>query len=305
MRHRTVFLGTPSSAVPSLLTLHERTAVGLVVTQPDRPRSRSARPVAPAVKEAAAALGLPVAQPAGAAELAAALGEVGPIDVGVVVAFGMLLRPAVLSLPRAGFVNVHFSLLPRWRGAAPVERAILAGDPETGVSLMVMDEGLDTGPILSRRRTEIGAGETGGELTERLARIGAELLGRDLGRYLSDELPPTPQPEGGTSYAPKLQPAEAKLDPTLPVLRVERMIRAFNPRPGAWMEVAGQRMKVLAASIIPTRLPSGRLEVAGQQVLAGFGDGTIELLWVQPAGRKAMAAGAWARGARPFPDRFA
>ena len=194
---RVVFLGTPQAAVPSLHELTRHHEVVSVITQPDRPKGRSGRPVPPPVKTAAIDLGLAVAQPGSRGELTSAVSEAGPVDIGVVVAFGRILGREALEIPSHGMVNAHFSLLPRWRGAAPVERALLAGDPMTGVTIIRLDEGLDTGPVLTAQAVDIESDENGGELTRRLADLAARLLGQTLGHYLTGDLVPVEKTDEG------------------------------------------------------------------------------------------------------------
>lgn len=300
---RAVFFGTPASAVPALLSLGEVAEPILVVTRPDRPRGRSGRPRPSAVKEAALARGWPLAQPERVGEIEGRLERLAP-DVGVVVAYGQLIPGRALAVASAGMVNVHFSLLPRWRGAAPVPRAILAGDRETGVTLMLMDEGLDTGPILARRSTPIRADDTAGTVTDRLAGSGAELLRSELPRYLAGELEALPQDEEAATYAPKVTPEEARLDPARPAEELGRMVRAFNPRPGCWGEVEGERFKVWGARPDRVEVTPGRLELVGDRLVLGTGEGALELLEVQPAGGRRMSGEAWGRGRRGEPARL-
>ena len=291
----TVFLGTPSAGIPSLQTVASLTNVQLVVTRPDKPRGRSGRARPSPIKEAAAELGIQVAQPSSREELEEALSEVDSFDVGVVVAFGMILRPAALATGRTGFVNVHFSILPRWRGAAPVERAILAGDTTSGVTLMVIDEGLDTGPVLAVESTPIGPDETAGELTGRLSQLGSGLLAEHLVSYVEGNLIAHPQPSDGITYAARISTEEAVVEASWPAAELLRAVRAYSPRPGA--RFAGGRLKVWKAS--PTdeeALPVGLLEFDGHRLLMGTGDHPIELVEVQPAGGKRMSGAAWARG---------
>lgn len=289
---RVVFCGSPADAVPPLGALVEAGhEVVLVVTQPDRRRGRRGGPVASPVKEAAERLGLAVRTPTRAREV---LDDVRSLDadVGVVVAFGQLLPPELLESTRHGFVNLHFSLLPRWRGAAPVERAILAGDAETGVCLMQLDEGLDTGPVYDCVRTAIGADETAGELRARLVDLGAALLVERLpgvGRVL-----PTPQ-VGAATHAAKLEVAEFRLDPRRPASELARLVRAGNPRPGAWATIGGRRMKVLRAHAAGGAAPPGLIERDGG---VGTGEGLLVLDEVQPEGRARMSGAAWLAGLR-------
>ncbi len=302
---RAVFYGTPAEAVPSLEALSQRAEVLLVTTRPDRPRGRSSRSLPPPVKEAAQALGLPVSQPERAVHELERLRGLAP-DVAVVVAYGQLLPPALLAVPGAGFLNVHFSLLPRWRGASPVVRTLLAGDPTAGVTLMVLDEGMDTGPVVAVEPTSVGPEETAGELTARLAVLGAELLLRHLPAYLAGDVTPEPQPAEGATAAARVRVEEAFVDPTRHrVKAVLRAVRAFDPKPGAWTELDGVRVKLWRArpAVGPGPGP-GVAAAVGAAVLLGASDGPVELLEVQPAGRDRMAAAAWMRGRRGEPARF-
>ena len=270
---RIVFLGTPDDAVPTLRALvdagHD---VALVVTQPDRRRGRGRATAPSPVKAAALELGLPVRTPARAREVVDEIGATGA-TLGAVVAFGQLLPDALLeSLPH-GFVNLHFSLLPRWRGAAPVERAILAGDAETGVSIMRIDAGLDTGPVYAVQRTPIVPDETAGDLRARLAMLGTDLMVTTLPRI--PDLVPTPQ-DGDPTYAEKLDVAEFELDWARPPDELLRVIRAGNPRPGAWTTVDHVRLKIWRARTTP--------------------DGSVEPVEVQPEGKPRMPWEAWKRG---------
>jgi methionyl-tRNA formyltransferase len=208
---KAAFLGTPSAAVPCLAAVADVVDVTVVVTRPDRARGRGRKPGETAVKVAAREWGLRTAQPEGIADLERVLGQAN-VDVAIVVAYGMLLPTRVLTLAATGFLNVHFSLLPRWRGAAPVERAILEGDERTGVSLMLIDEGVDTGPIISVVETPIGADETGGSLTARLSYLGAELIDDALPGYLAGRRSPAHQLDAGRTLAPALLRDEAQLD---------------------------------------------------------------------------------------------
>jgi methionyl-tRNA formyltransferase len=289
---RLVFLGSPPEAVPALRALHEAGhEIPLVVTQPDRRRGRGNELVPTPVKAAATELGLPVLTPERARDVVGEIAASGA-DAGVVVAFGQLLPPAVLDAVPLGFVNVHFSLLPRWRGAAPVERAILAGDTETGVCIMGIEEGLDTGPVFACERTPLTDDETAGDVRARLAGMGTNLL-LDVVPRLRDA---APEPQvGEPTYADKLTVDEFRLDPTRPAAELARLVRAGNPHPGAWMMVGGKRVKVLRA-----RAASG---VAGPGVLTRAGelatrDGLLVLDEVQPEGKRAMAGDAWLAGMR-------
>jgi methionyl-tRNA formyltransferase len=292
---RIVFLGTPVDAVEPLRALaaagHD---IAFVVTQPDRRRSRGAGADPSPVKRAALELGLPVKTPEKAREIVDDLRASGA-ELGVVVAFGQLLPVSVLDTLPLGFVNVHFSLLPRWRGAAPVERAILAGDTETGVCLMRLEAGLDTGPVFACARTPIAPRETAADLRVRLGHLGTELL--------VEQLPglPTAVPNaqaGDPTYADKLTVEEFRLDPARPSFELARVVRAGNPRPGAWLLVNGRRLKVWRAHDDPDRLervPAG--EVSTNAVL-GCASGGLVLDEVQPEGKRAMDGRSWRAGVR-------
>ncbi|HLA66391.1 MAG TPA: methionyl-tRNA formyltransferase [Acidimicrobiia bacterium] len=300
---RAAFFGTPAEAVPVLAGLLEIAEVTLVVTQPDRPRGRSGRPQPPPVKIAAEAHGLVVMQPRRLGDLVATLEGV---DVAVVAAFGRLIPPTMLVGPRRGFVNVHFSLLPRWRGASPVVRAILAGDAETGVTLMEMDEGLDTGAIIASGSRPIGPAETAGDLTARLADLGGRLIVDELGAWLDGDRDAVPQDEGAATAAGKVSVDEAFVSPARHGAEaVVRAVRAFNPRPGAWAVVEGVRLKLWRAG--PAAGPAtepGVARVVEGLVLLGCADGVVELLRVQPAGKPEMDAVSWMSGRRGEPARF-
>jgi methionyl-tRNA formyltransferase len=299
---RLVFLGTPADAVIPLRTLvragHE---VALVVTQPDRRRSRGRGADPTPVKFAASKLGLPVLTPSRARDVIEDVRSSGA-QLGVVVAFGQLLPPAFLDAVPHGFVNVHFSLLPRWRGAAPVERAILAGDREAGVSLMRIEEGLDTGGVYASASTPIGRDETAGELRARLAELGTELLLEHLPHIPETE--PAPQ-QGEPTYAEKLSVDEFRIDPRRSADELARLVRAGNPRPGAWLVVGGKRVKVWRAHAASGDGTAGTIRTPAALVTE---DGALRLEEVQPEGRPRMSAEAWLAGVReptPTVDRGA
>jgi len=294
---RLAYFGTPVEAVPPLEAVvaagHD---VACVVTQPDRRRGRGSATTPSPVRAAAEVLGLPVRTPARARECAAELADLG-LDAGVVVAFGQLLPAAVLATGRLGFVNLHFSRLPRWRGAAPVERAILAGDDGTGVCVMALDEGMDTGPVLAEVTTGIGPEETAGELRARLVALGTPLLVEVLGDLAAH--PPRPQ-VGEASHAAKCTVEEFALDWSRPAEELARRVRAGNPRPGAWTTVGGRRLKVLRARVGPAAVgaaagPPGTVTPTGAVVT---GSGLLALDEVQPEGRAPMPATAWRAGLR-------
>jgi len=292
---RIVFMGTPDFAVPSLDALveagHEIVAA---YSQPPRPGGRRGRELVPSpVQRRAEALGIPVHTPAslkGADEQAAfaALAVV----VAVVAAYGLILPRALLAAPVHGCLNVHGSLLPRWRGAAPVQRAIMAGDGETGVGIMQMETGLDTGPVRLEGRTPVD-GKTTGELTAELAAMGARLMVAVLGDLSGH--PPVPQPAEGLTYAAKIDKTEARIDFAAPAIAVERLIRAMNPAPGAWIEVKGERVKILAADVLPFTF-YGTGETVDDQLTIACGDGAIRPTLVQRAGRGLTSTGEMLRG---------
>jgi methionyl-tRNA formyltransferase len=291
---RLVFFGTPADAVPPLEALHAAGhEIALVVTQPDKRRGRGAEPSPSPVRAAADALDLPVRTPAKSREVVDEVAASGA-ELGVVVAFGQLLPPALLEAVPHGFVNVHFSLLPRWRGAAPVERAMLAGDRETGVCIMALEAGLDTGPIFARERTPIGAQETAGELRARLVAMGTELLVATVPRV--PVLIPEPQ-TGEPTYADKLTVEEFELDWERSAEELARVVRAGNPRPGAWTTDHGTRLKVWRARALSACIDAPPGTVFGHTRVA-TGEGALELIEVQPEGRRAMDANAWLAGRR-------
>lgn len=276
-----------------------------VYTQPDRPAGRGRRVQASAVKQLAVSQQLPVRQPPSLRD-PAALDELraSGADYLVVVAYGQILPPAALEATRHGALNVHASLLPRWRGAAPVQRAILAGDQETGVSIMQLDAGLDTGPVLLERRCPIHDDDTGGRLHDRLAVLGAQALCEALDGLAAGRLRPRPQPDSGITYAAKLDKAEGLIDWQRPAREIERLVRAFDPWPGAFTLLDGERLRVHAARTRPAE-PGG---VPGQVLAAGAdgidvqtGDGVLRLTRVQRAGGRALDAGEFlnARPVRP------
>lgn len=294
---RTAFFGTPPSSVPSLAALAALTNVELVVTRPDKPRGRSGKPKPPAVKEAAQAWGLPIAQPNRAREVVELLQG---LDLAVVVAYGQILPADVLDVPALGFINVHFSRLPRWRGAAPVARAILAGDPATGVDIIQLDEGMDTGPLISRREAAITPADTTGTLTARLAGIGAELLAETLSSILDGTATRTDQAESGVTIAGKLSSEEGRIDPReMTAETFDRVVRAFNPNPGAWGTVDGERLKVWKTRVrSDLAVPPGQTELIEGVPVVGASDGGVELLEIQAAGKSRLPGAVWARGYR-------
>jgi methionyl-tRNA formyltransferase len=285
---RVVFAGTPPFAARALAALHGAGhEIPLVLTQPDRPAGRGMKLTASAVGAWAGDHGLAIAKPAtlrnedGLAPLIAA-----HADVMVVAAYGLILPARVLAIPRLGCINIHASLLPRWRGAAPIQRAILAGDAQTGISIMRMDEGLDTGPVLMERALTIAEGETAGALTERLANLGAESIVEALSRLPT--LVPYAQSPADATYAAKIIKSEARIDWTRSATEIERLVRAFNPAPGAETSLGGQGLKVWSAKAVPGEGGAGQvLHFRNKQLIVACGSGALELLEIQrPGGRR-------------------
>jgi methionyl-tRNA formyltransferase len=300
--YRIVFMGSPDFAVPALEALAVHCTVIGVVTQPDRPAGRGGMLNPPAVKAAARRLGIPVIQPEKLRnpEAMAQLRAWAP-DLIVVAAFGQILRPDVLNLPKYGCINIHGSLLPRGRGAAPIQAAILAGDTQTGITIMKMDPGVDTGPLLSQRAIPISNQDTAGMLFEKLAPLGAELLLETLPRYLSGELQPQTQPAEGVTYVPMLKKEDGRLDFNQPADALERRVRAFTPWPGTWFDWNGAPIKVLRARAgAEKNLGAGsRLIFEGYPAI-GTSDGTFILEQIQPAGKKPMTGKAFLAGAHDW-----
>jgi methionyl-tRNA formyltransferase len=302
---RLAFMGSPAFAVPALRALvaagHE---VAAAYAQPPRPAGRGQKPRPSPVHEAAEALGLPVRTPRSLRDPAeqAAFAALG-VEAAVVVAYGLILPRAVLDAAPRGCLNIHASLLPRWRGAAPIHRAVMAGDAQTGVCIMAMEEGLDTGPVLLREAVPIGPEDTTGDLHDRLASLGARLIVEALDRL--DRLVPEPQPQEGATYAAKIDKAEARIDWTRPAAEVDRLIRGLSPFPGAWTEAGGERVKGLRSRLAPGEGPPGAV-LEGAVLGAGglrvaCGTGAVELLEIQRAGARAMPVAEALRGWTPPP----
>ena len=304
---RIIFMGTPDFSVPVLEALvgagHE---IAAVYCQPPRRAGRGKKETPTPVHARAAELGLEVRHPVrlkGAEEQAefAAL----QADVAVVVAYGLILPQAVLDAPRLGCLNIHASLLPRWRGAAPIHRAILSGDGETGICIMQMEAGLDTGPVLLRQSTAIGSEETTADLHDRLSAMGAALIVEALARL--DTLTPDPQPEDGVTYAAKIDKAEARIDWTKPAAQVDRQIRGLSPFPGAWTEIDGERLKLLASRLATGQgtpdtpdTPGTPGQALDDRLTIACGDGAVEILRLQRAGKAAQDRDSYLRG-HPLP----
>ncbi|RMH41972.1 MAG: methionyl-tRNA formyltransferase [Alphaproteobacteria bacterium] len=292
---RVVFMGTPDFSVPALDAIvaagHE---VAAVYTQPPRPAGRGKKPRPTPVHRRAEALGIPVRHPVTLRD-AAVQREFAALDadVAIVVAYGLILPRPILEAPRLGAWNIHASLLPRWRGAAPIQRAIMAGDAETGVCIMQMDEGLDTGPVRACERTPISETDTAATLHDRLAAMGAELVVRVLAD--PDAFPPRPQLESGVTYADKIDKAEARVDWSRPAPEVDRKIRGLSPFPGAWCEAGGERLKLLDSRVAegPSGAPG---EIVAPPLVVACGTGAVRILRAQRAGKRPMTAEELVRG---------
>jgi methionyl-tRNA formyltransferase len=300
MNARIVFMGSPEFALPVLQALVENYQVVGVVTQPDRPAGRGRTLTPPPVKTLAQGIGLPVIQPERLKQPEAMQQlKAWQPDVMVVAAFGQILRPVVLDLPPYGCINVHASLLPRWRGAAPIQAAILNGDARTGITIMRMDPGVDTGGVLSQRSIPILPQDTAGTLGERLAFLGAGLLIETLPAYLRGELKPQPQDEARATYAPMLKKEDGRLDFTRTAEELARQVGAFNPWPGTYTFWQGQMLKILRAHAAPDSHPGpGKTTLQDGLPAVGTGQGLLVLDEVQPAGKKPMTGEVFLRGAR-------
>lgn len=302
-----LFFGTPTFSVPTLERLigAQGVAVKAVITQPDRPSGRGAIVTPPPIKRVALEHGIPVFQPHSLkkefASIKESLATLGPFDIGVVVAFGQILPRDVLSFPRIGCVNIHASLLPRWRGAAPIQRAIESGDPETGVCLMQMDEGLDTGHVYTRAHTPITETDTVATLHDRLALLGGELLVQNLWRIVDGSLPACPQESQGVTYAAKITTEECAIDWSNPASKIARKIRAFSPHPGCFTTWHDRRMKVLRAhEIVATEHgahpPGSVIPSAHNELRIQCGTNLLGLDEIQLEGKKKMSAEEFLRG---------
>ena len=297
---RTIFMGTPEIAVPTLQALlaHSDFDVAGVVTQPDRKAGRGRKLKPSPVKEAALAAGvLTILQPARLRDHQAfqALAALEP-ELIVVTAYGQILRPEVLNLPPRGCINVHASLLPRWRGASPITAAILAGDPQTGVTIMQMDPGMDTGPILTQRAETIRADDDAVSLSERLGRLGAELLMETLPCYLEDKIQPKPQPEAGVTLCRLVKKEHARIDWTRPAVEIERMVRAYQPWPGAFTTWQGQNLKIGAATATEGEAEPGRVITREKKAAVGTGSGLLVIEKAQLPGKRMLDIRDFLRG---------
>lgn len=301
---RVVFMGSPEFALPTLSALIEHHNVVGVCTQPDRPAGRGRRPTPPPVKQLAVEHDLPLAQPESLkSDSALTTLRDWKSDVIVVAAYGQILPPSVLDLPPLGCINVHASLLPRWRGAAPVQAAILSGDEATGVTIMKMDPGLDTGPILAQESTPIQSDDTGGELAQRLAQLGADLLIRTLPQYAAGEIEPQPQDDSLATKAPLLRKRDGLLDFQEPAPKLERKIRAYHPWPGTHFYWQDQRIAVHQASVHEHQdhLPAGTAFEIGGTPAVETGSDALILEQIQPAGKRSMSGRSFLNGAQDFP----
>ena len=295
-------MGSPEFAVPSLRLLAEKYPVVGVVTQPDRPAGRGRMLTPPPIKLLAQELGLPIIQPERLRrpEAMQTLSDWAP-ELIVVAAFGQILRPEVLDLPLHGCINVHGSLLPRWRGAAPIQAALLHGDSFTGITIMRMDPGVDTGPMLSQASLPILADDTAGSLIPRMAELGARLLVETLPGYLSGAIKPQPQDDSLAIYAPMLKKEDGLLDFSCSAKELANKVRAFNPWPGASMLWRGEPLKIHRATALPagTDVPfAGETCIADGLPAVGTADGLLALIEVQPAGKKSMSGKVFLQGAR-------
>jgi methionyl-tRNA formyltransferase len=300
--HRIIFFGSPDFAIPALKTLAVEYPIVAVVTQPDRPAGRNGILKPPPVKTAALDLGLQVIQPEKLRDpsVMEQLRAWSP-DLIVVAAFGQILRQELLDLPKYGSINIHGSILPRWRGAAPVQAAILAGDVATGVTIMKMDAGVDTGLLLATRTIVIAPDDTAGTLSDKLALVGADLLLETLPRYISGELAPQPQPALGVTYAKMLKKEDGRLDFSQPASSLERRVRAMHPWPGAFFDWKGIPIKLLRSRVSGdgSVSPGDRIIVTGYPAIR-TAQGDLILEEVQPAGKKPMDGKAFLAGARDW-----
>ena len=307
-----LFFGTPQFSVPTLqgLISAQQYRVGAVVTQPDRPAGRGRTLTPPPIKTLALQHDIPVFQPKSLKKefeaLRTSLDALGPFDVGVVVAFGQILPLDVLSYPKKGCINIHASILPRWRGAAPIQRAIAAGDEETGVCLMQMDQGLDTGAVYSCEKTRISPVTTTHELQNALATMGCQLLLKDLSSIVTGSLIAVPQNSEGVTYAQKITSSEALIDWNQSSSTIFNRIRAFSPVPGCFTCLRGKRLKIIKASVtqsstVEERKPGTVLESTNGQLIVSCGEGSLAIERVKPEGKKEMEISEFLRGATITP----
>lgn len=302
MTLKIIFMGTPDFAVPALKALNDHYEIVTVVTQPDKPKGRGRKTQPSPVKTLALAENLPILQPKTLrdADVQAQLAALSP-DLIVVAAFGQILPETVLNLPPHGCINIHASQLPRWRGAAPIAAAIRAGDAEAGVTLMKMDEGLDTGDIIRVKTIPIEAHHTRATLTDALSILGADLLIETLPDWLSGKITSQKQDNTLATFAPRLKKAEGHIDWQQSAIEIERHIRAFSPQPGTFSLWGDTRVKILAAQVDAAgKAHAGEIVQNGKVIAVGTGDGLLTLTEIQPAGKRAMRALDFARGAKDF-----
>ncbi|MCA0453365.1 MAG: methionyl-tRNA formyltransferase [Chloroflexi bacterium] len=296
-----VFMGTPDFSIPILQQLIDNHTVIGVVTQPDRPAGRKQQVQMSPIKQLALQHNIPVLQPEKLRrpEAITELKQWQP-DLYVVAAFGQILPQSVLDIPKHGSINVHASLLPRWRGAAPIQAAIREGDAETGVTIMKMDAGLDTGPMLKMRAIPITPDETGQSLHDKLSTLGAELLMETLPDYLNGLITPQPQPEAGVTFAPQVRKEEGNIVWTQPAEVIERLIRAFTPWPGTFTYFKGQQLKIINGSVVEGTAQAGKVVQQQKSLAVGTGQGLLRLNVIQLAGRKAMPVDEFVKGQADF-----
>ena len=293
---RLAFLGTPEAAVPTLETLAADYDIAVVITRLDRPQGRHSEPLPTPVKIVADEIGIPVKQPSSSGQIAGILEEHAPLDLAVVVAFGMILLPDALAVPSHGLLNLHFSLLPRWRGAAPVARALMAGDTMTGVTIIRIDEHLDSGDVLTAQALDIRPDERSGGLTNRLAHIGSQLMIDSIEHYLAGAMVPVPQTDEGLTYAAKITPEDRPLSPQMTTAEFINRIRGLSPKPAATLDIDGQVHKVLQAQESDSIPAATRWETVGELPVVGVSDGGVTLLELQPPGKRLMSGESWLRG---------
>jgi len=301
---RVLFMGSPEFALPSLGVLAAEYDVIAVYTQPDRKAGRGRKLQQPPVKSLATDLGLPVFQPINlrSKEITDTIRKLEP-DLIVVAAYGMILPPEILSIPSFGCINVHASLLPRWRGAAPVQAAILSGDSKTGISIMQMDAGLDTGSVYSQHVLEIHEDETGGQLTHRLADLGAKAISESLPLILTGDLAPAPQDDTLATYAPMLKKSDGQLNFNMPAPKLALQVRAYEPWPSSYLEWKTTRLVIRSASAVDMRdHPPGSCFVYNRFPAVAANPGALILKSIQPAGKKTMDGDTFLNGAKDFPN---
>lgn len=303
---KVVFMGSPAFAVPIAEALHEKTDVVLVLTQPDKPAGRGKRIISSEVKQFAVASQIPVLEPRRLRKDPDVIQVLRDLkaDVFIVAAYGQILPPPVLNIPRKGCLNVHASLLPRWRGASPIQAAILQGDTETGVTIMKMDEGMDTGPIIATRKIPIADNDTALTLSERLSLLGRELLMETLPSYLANEIELVQQNEADVTYTSIIKKEDGFLDPEQTAAELERKVRAYQPWPGTFIQWDENVLKVLKADVIDhAALTAGEREILDKYPVLGTASGVLRLLQVQIPGRNPISGKEYLNGARNWLEK--